>query len=150
MKCLPRSKIPGANGIILHDWHAEILAIRAFNRFLIQECVSIVNSGSASQYVERRRPEEVTEHSSQYFTITPDVSIYMYCSETPCGDASMELIMKAQEDPTPWVVPVPAADDGSPHIIAANLKGRGYFSELGIVRRKPGKSFKPEQNTNLH
>ena len=57
----------------------------------------------------------------------------MYCSEAPCGDASMELIMAAQEDPTPWAVP--QAVDGN----SDALTGRGYFSELGVVRRKPCK-----------
>ncbi len=56
----------------------------------------------------------------------------MYCSEAPCGDASMELVMEAQEDATPWAVSVP--DEG----IASGLLGRGSFSQLGIVRRKPG------------
>jgi tRNA-specific adenosine deaminase 1 len=150
MKCLPRSKIPHANGTVLHDWHAEILAIRAFNRFLIQECASIVNSGSPSLYLRRRGPEEMAEHSSQYFTFMSDVSIYMYCSEAPCGDASMELIMQAQDDPTPWNLPVPTAGgDGMPDSLVADLKGRGYFSELGIVRRKPCKTHDREYTYDL-
>ncbi len=57
----------------------------------------------------------------------------MYCSEAPCGDASMELVMEAQEDATPW--PIASHDDGSP----TQLLGRGSFSQLGIVRRKPCK-----------
>ncbi|KAI5275117.1 adenosine-deaminase domain-containing protein [Aureobasidium subglaciale] len=35
MKCLPRDKIQGLNGNVVHDSHAEILALRAFNRFLL-------------------------------------------------------------------------------------------------------------------
>ena len=31
MGCLPAPSLRFANGIVLHDWHAEILAIRAFN-----------------------------------------------------------------------------------------------------------------------
>jgi tRNA-specific adenosine deaminase 1 len=138
MKCLPRSKIPQANGTVLHDWHAEILAIRAFNRFLIYECAALVNPHSSSQFVRRRRPDEVTESSPQPFVMESDVSIYMYCSEAPCGDASMELTMQAQIDPTPWEVQ-PNNDGSSKQ--GDGLHGRGYFSQLGVVRRKPGQSL---------
>jgi tRNA-specific adenosine deaminase 1 len=137
MKCLPRSKIQQANGTVLHDWHAEILAVRAFNRFLIYECAAVANLNFSSRYVRRRKADSVTESSPQLFVIGDDVSIYMYCSEAPCGDASMELIMRGQDDPTPWEVP-PSNQD--PNETGDSLRGRGYFSELGIVRRKPGKS----------
>ena len=52
----------------------------------------------------------------------------------------MELVMAAQDDPTPWDlekvytgVPSKPADATS----LQTLHGRGYFSELGVVRRKP-------------
>ncbi|KAI4738010.1 adenosine-deaminase domain-containing protein [Aureobasidium sp. EXF-12298] len=35
MKCLPRDKIQALDGNVVHDSHAEILALRAFNRFLL-------------------------------------------------------------------------------------------------------------------
>ena len=44
----------------------------------------------------------------------------------------MELIMEAQDDPTPW--PVTVSDEST----ASGLLGRGSFSQLGVVRRKPG------------
>lgn len=49
----------------------------------------------------------------------------------------MELTMAAQEDATPW---------GEPEIIDESeqtLPGRGYFSRLGIVRRKPARADAP-------
>jgi tRNA-specific adenosine deaminase 1 len=140
MKCLPRSKIAQAYGTVLHDWHAEILAIRAFNLFLIHECASLVPPGATSQFVQRRKPQDITNQSGQPFELLPDVSIYMYCSEVPCGDASMELTMQAQEDPTPWEVPVATSNNVVLATAATSLMGRGFFSELGVVRRKPGKS----------
>jgi tRNA-specific adenosine deaminase 1 len=33
VKCLPQNKVAEACGLALHDSHAEILAIRGFNRF---------------------------------------------------------------------------------------------------------------------
>ncbi|KAL1634285.1 hypothetical protein SLS58_010727 [Diplodia intermedia] len=136
MKCLPASKLPAAHGAVLHDWHAEILALRAFNRFLVDECAALVSPDArASDFVMRRDAAEISRAMPQPFALHTDVEIHMYCSEAPCGDASMELTMDAQQDPTPWSLPVnptSAASEGS-----TALRGRGYFSELGIVRRKP-------------
>ena len=136
MKCLPAAKIPQAQGFVLHDWHAEILAIRAFNHFLIQECQNIVNSpGTFSTIVRKREDHEKTKLTClQPFTLHENLKICMYCSEAPCGDASMEIIMQAQEDATPW--PIFGPEPGL-QAHPGKLQGRGYFSELGIVRRKP-------------
>ena len=142
MKCLPRSKIPNAKGIVLHDCHAEIIALRALNRFLLDECALLAQDLLAtSQFIERRDVNHVKEKSPQPFTIKSNVSIHLYCSEAPCGDASMELVMQAQEDATPWELPQLPQEhsEGVSYNSSAEMKGRGYFSELGIVRRKPGR-----------
>jgi tRNA-specific adenosine deaminase 1 len=60
----------------------------------------------------------------------------MYGSEAPCGDASMELIMAALEDATPWELSAASNRE-------TTLKGRGSFAELGIVRRKPSRPDAP-------
>ena len=135
MRCLPSQKVPEAQGLILHDWHAEILAIRGFNHFLIQQCDHLAQSSDhQSPYIRRRKDEERSILGGlQPFTIHESVRIHMYCSDAPCGDASMELIMDQQEDPTPWRTPAKALGDRD----SEGLKGRGYFSDLGIVRRKP-------------
>lgn len=137
MKCLPARSIPEAGGYVLHDWHAEVLAIRALNRFLIQECYDMAKTPEATSAVLRRRTalETSAGRGLQPFTLHEHVKIYMYCSEAPCGDASMELTMNAQDDATPW--PVPSEDASSINSSTEILKGRGYFSQLGIVRRKP-------------
>ena len=137
MKCLPAAKVPQANGLILHDWHAEVLAMRAFNRFLLDECHWLAAYPDESSTVLRRREaHEISKTKGlQPFTIHERLKLHMYCSEAPCGDASMELVMEAQEDATPWVLveSVQATEEGS----VQSLRGREYFSELGIVRRKP-------------
>ena len=150
MKCLPSSKVAAANGAVLHDWHAETLAIRAFNHFLLEECERILAGDSdASAWVRRRDANEIGPSSFQSFAVRDDVRIHLYCSEAPCGDASMELVMAAQGDATPWLTPSresPACGSSE----APVLPGRAYFSELGVVRRKPGKlkkHFLPETET---
>ena len=83
MKCLPAEAISGCNGTILHDWHAETVAIRAFNRFLVDECHKMAaNCLQNSEIVEWREPQMIEK---QRFSIKDDVKIYMYCSEAPCG-----------------------------------------------------------------
>ena len=140
-KCLPASLIPEAFGNILHDWHAEIVAIRAFNYFLITQCkLSSIEGADDAYYVRPRERYEVTRNSPQPFEIKEDVQIHMYCSEAPCGDASMELIVAAQDDGTPWERPTEAnTADGA--FIKPLLLGRKHFSEKGIVRRKPGRNL---------
>lgn len=139
MRCLPASKIPLAQGRCLHDWHAEIVAIRALNLFLLDECAKLAtNPDEASLFIDRGLRIHSTT-AKQPFAIRDNVRIYMYCSEAPCGDASMELVMNSQDDATPWTRSVAAADGGGP-----TLRGRGFFSELGIVRRKPARGDAPE------
>ncbi|KAH6628360.1 adenosine deaminase/editase [Chaetomium tenue] len=166
MKCLPVSKLPQANGVALHDWHAEVLAIRAFNRFILDECRHLAEDSSAeSDYLRRRTEEELPAASNgswhrQPFAWREDLTLHMYCSEAPCGDASMELIMSSQEDATPWEPPAPltpspppAQQPSSPPPITSPsptptpLLGRGYFSHLGIVRRKPARADAPPSHS---
>ncbi|CCE33649.1 related to tRNA-specific adenosine deaminase 1 [Claviceps purpurea 20.1] len=150
MKCLPASKLCDANGNAIHDWHAEVLAMRAFNRFLLDECMASAQHGQASQVVDVVPPGA----GGRPFKIKDNVRLHMYCSEAPCGDASMELIMAAQDDSSPWdITPPPAqsqqdTDQQSPsqsssEATTAILPGRAYFSQLGIVRRKPGRGDAP-------
>ena len=138
MKCLPANQTALlASGTVLHDWHAEILAIRAFNHFLLQEAFSLSSSSTYTSCILRRNNthESDSQHSkSQAYAIHEDLRIIMYCSSAPCGDASMELIMEAQDDATPWPV-LPPSENGK----RQTLLGRGSFSQLGVVRRKPCK-----------
>jgi tRNA-specific adenosine deaminase 1 len=176
MKCLPQNKISQTQGIVLHDWHAEVLAIRSFNRFLIEECHSLASSQKKnSEYIRLRGQHERTESHFQPFALNADIKLHMYSSEAPCkckpyiifllqrliscifvgGDASMELTIAAQEDSTPWELPgvnesvssslhpLVSASKCSPPTPGALLKGRGYFSALGIVRRKPSRPDAP-------
>ena len=139
MKCLPAAKVPQAAGSVLHDWHAETVALRAFNHYLLQECLRLAHHpGDQSILIRRKELLEISEDQGlQPFTIHENLKFHMYCSEAPCGDASMELVIEAQDDPTPW----PSASASAPVAVLEILKGRGYFSELGIVRRKPGRSL---------
>ena len=162
MKCLPQNKLAQAKGNVLHDWHAEVLAIRAFNRFLVDECADLAKRricggkggcvGEMAQELwssertlvmttskDKNTEEDGTESHHTPFELHDDVRIHMYCSEAPCGDASMELVMAEQEDSTPW----PQDTETSPEAMPNDMLGRGHFDQLGIVRRKPARPDAP-------
>ncbi|CAM1502012.1 Fc.00g039960.m01.CDS01 [Cosmosporella sp. VM-42] len=144
MKCLPASKLEESNGVGIHDWHAEILAIRTFNRFLLDECRKLLEHSFQSDVLQRTPAVKSHANAAQVkpFEIRGDVKLHMYCSEAPCGDASMELTMAAQEDASPWETPAAYAAK-SDSTIETRLPGRAYFSRLGIVRRKPARGDAP-------
>lgn len=210
MKCLPQNRIALCHGNVLHDSHAEVLAIRAFNRYLVEECADLAareknslpggnhfavveqtqtgnphaSSGASKIYGSEpsmlwdavrsqahgaSRTKEDGDRSDAWlhrpFRIRDDIKIHMYCSEAPCGDASMELTMAAQDDATPWSLPptgdvAPLSTDHN-HFVAKPgghspappaqpvpstqdlLHGRGYFGALGVVRGKPSRPDAP-------
>jgi tRNA-specific adenosine deaminase 1 len=84
MKCLPQDKVACAQGIVLHDWHAEVLAIRSLNRFLLEECRALISQEKSSEYVRVRDQEERTETHFQPFALRDGINLHMYCSEAPC------------------------------------------------------------------
>ncbi|KAI9796949.1 MAG: hypothetical protein M1833_005895 [Piccolia ochrophora] len=98
-----------------------------------------MSTKEASRFI-RRRAAGKSHDQFQPFSFKEDIRIHLYCSEAPCGDASMELIMAAQQDATPW--PTTSQDDEEENPVAP-LHGRGYFSKLGVVRRKPARSDAP-------
>lgn len=150
MKCLPASKLPGAKGRVLHDWHAEVLVIRAFNHFVLQECKAIITEGKDSPYIRRTISMTADDPpgSRTHFCWREDVTLHMYCSEAPCGDASMELTISAQKDASPWETPLPPhlMPEGPPSSASTPelaLLGRACFGQLGVVRRKPARADAP-------
>nr|OQO16730.1 hypothetical protein B0A51_15257 [Rachicladosporium sp. CCFEE 5018] len=141
-------------GNVLHDWHAETLAIRGFNRWILEECLELaraVREKQAGEWVAWRRaptlqhetmhapntrPATEADTATQPFTLGSEISIHMYVSQAPCGDASMELLMSRQPSSEPWTHAAPSADPD-------DMLGRGHFDQLGVVRRKPSRPDAP-------
>ncbi|GKZ37965.1 hypothetical protein AbraIFM66950_009828 [Aspergillus brasiliensis] len=155
-KCLPTTQLPSSTGLVLHDWHAEILALRAFNYWLLSEIRALIDyerqhqqsppssspsTAKSSPFIRRRQQSQTpNNHNEPPFELDPSLKIYLYCTTAPCGDASMELTMAAQDDPTPWEIP-PSQQNIEEE--AGLLSGRANFSQLGIVRRKPARADAP-------
>jgi tRNA-specific adenosine deaminase 1 len=144
MKCLPASKVIQANGNVLHDWHAEVLAIRGFNSWILEECAALAQQGQQGdgEWLDWTNEDQYDEqepdpaYPGPPFKLKPDVQIHMFCSQAPCGDASMELTMASQQDATPWANAAPSSKP-------EDMLGRGHFDRLGVVRRKPARPDAP-------
>lgn len=137
--------------------------MRAFNHFILEECKAVLAEGKLSPYLRLRSDADANTKNGSCpppFAWREDVSLHMYCSEAPCGDASMELTISAQEDATPWEVPLSrhmiernglesSTSSSSPSLDPAPatpdllLLGRACFSLLGVVRRKPARPDAP-------
>ncbi|KIY00164.1 uncharacterized protein Z520_03849 [Fonsecaea multimorphosa CBS 102226] len=132
-KCLPASALPRCKGFVVHDSHAEILALRGFNRWLLSELEAVLGDPDyKSPYLEFSPRDEAGVSVGGPFRLKDNVTIYFFTTEAPCGDASMEILMESfpAGDTSPWSV-----DSNT----ATPLQGRGYFSLLGYVRRKPAR-----------
>ena len=140
-KCLAASAMAKCKGLVLHDSHAEILALRGFNYWLLSEVQTIlVDPAYRSSYLECHQGEPSATVSSiaessqtRPFKLKDNISIHFFTTEAPCGDASMEILMQSfpSDAATPWAV------NGD---TAITLQGRGHFSLLGLVRRKPARA----------
>jgi tRNA-specific adenosine deaminase 1 len=99
MKCLPSSKLSSSRGVGLHDWHAEILAIRAFNHFLLDECRRQARGDDGKftvlkwREIHEQSVEKTAELSSQPYALKEDVTLHMYCSEAPCRCSVMPILI---------------------------------------------------------
>ena len=138
-KCLPQNILPQCRGQVLHDCHAEILALRGLNYFLLVEALRLMRAlagapyEAVSEYIHQNRSSSLSSHP---FELKTNISIHMFSTEAPCGDASMEVLMagKPHEDTIPWV---------SSDVQEELLYGRGYFGNLGVIRRKPARADAP-------
>lgn len=135
-KCLPSSIVAHCKGMVLHDSHAEILALRAFNRWISDEISRMLQDSSfTSRFLSHQwGPDSTGKIERKPFQFKEDVSIHMFTTEAPCGDASMEILMSSMpaEKAIPWPIAVSDTEPG--------LLGRGNFSILGAVRRKPARA----------
>lgn len=118
VKAMPDDVRKYSSGWIVHDMHAEVLCLRMFNWFLMEE----VKKGG----------ETVLEKTGRDvpFRLRPSLKLAMYISEPPCGDASMGEISREKEA---W------ADEPSAKRQKVT-RGRAHFDRLGLVRTKPGRA----------
>lgn len=118
VKALP-DKVRGySKGLIVHDMHAEVLALRCFNYFLLEQC---------------QKDTKYLIKNGEKFKWNDNIKLALYVSEPPCGDASMGYLALKAADRTPW------KDENEGKRRKTNIRGRAHFDKLGIVRTKPGR-----------
>lgn len=175
VKAMPDEVRNYSAGWIVHDMHAEILCLRMFNWLMVEEILAFDLSGL--DLIER------TDTERPGYRIKSDITLALYVSEPPCGDASMSYISAERE---PWEILekddiLGGGNDGDiEHRISCSIKngridpsayqqadcssiessldsdrpensqgppskklrvmrGRAHFSQVGIVRTKPGR-----------
>ncbi|XP_070494656.1 tRNA-specific adenosine deaminase 1 [Chironomus tepperi] len=91
-KCIGANMLT-ANGDILNDSHAEVLARRAFIRFLLHQisCVKDNNSDAKSIFQ--------LDEKNKRFKLMENVKFHMFTTSTPCGDASIYATNDNQDEP---------------------------------------------------
>lgn len=127
VKALPNATIKShSRGLLLHDCHAEILALRSFNWFTIQECLRVAE-GHNSRYIKAHKCGKYR------FEMKTGIEFGMYVSEPPCGDASLEQLI--EQDDKEW--------EHHTELSGNVLRGRENFTLKGRVRTKPGRRDSP-------
>lgn len=124
VKAMPDEARAYSQGWIVHDMHAEMLSLRLFNWYLVEEIRRASGSG-------------LLEKVGDKYRLRPTVKLALYISEAPCGDASMEEVAGkrvAWDDEKDSMPGEPVAKKQKIN------RGRAHFDRLGLVRTKPGRA----------
>lgn len=122
VKCVPDIKLKVANGNVIHDMHAEVLAIRSLSYYILDQ-ISEVNSGDSSSFLSKV--------DNNKYQINENIKIAFYVSELPCGDCSLDDFI--DRNPSPW----------EKNTEINFYRGRSSYTEVGVVRTKPGRKDSP-------
>ncbi|KAH3676230.1 hypothetical protein WICPIJ_009190 [Wickerhamomyces pijperi] len=137
VKSLPDAVVKTKSmGRLLHDCHAEILTLRAFNRFIISECQKVDGGIESSSYIEK---DDTTNRYK--FKLKKGIRFSLYVSQLPCGDCSLSQVQgNTSEEPWGSKEERNGNDIQLPNGI---LRGREFYNIKGKVRTKPGRRDSP-------
>lgn len=142
-KATPDIELNRSHGKILHDCHAEVLALRAFNTVLLQEMVQMSNGLMSELLIATCRDNNNTLR----YKFNRKWKLALYVSKLPCGDASMDTMQDSPPNYTNESVVndklINMKDDDPIQYINSDVKhilrGRFNYSKKGYVRTKPGR-----------
>ena len=148
-KCLPSNLLSVACGTVLHDCHAEILALRGLNRFLLLEVKTMLSSREAAEpcpsvFLEPNlHPMGFTDCA--FYRLRSNISVILFTTSAPCGSASLDLLIASKTgNNKPWKLEVNDRPPTEAHasVLARVLHGHGNFSPalLDAMRTKPSRS----------
>ncbi|SCW02945.1 LAFE_0F17744g1_1 [Lachancea fermentati] len=130
VKATPDAELRRSNGRILHDCHAEILSLRAFNAVLLEHMYRIRTEGS-SEFSDLLEESE----DKKLFRIKKNYSFALYISKVPCGDSSMNILEDDDANESLEQFSCQYVDSNNRTL----LRGRSNYKKKGFVRTKPGR-----------
>lgn len=133
-KCFSRSQLSPTGGL-LHDSHAEIIAIRSFKRYLMIELEAIMR-GTKSRLFEGSLEDG--------YRLKPDIKYHLFTTHPPCGDATIfpvEVEHTAGEPPPSKKVKIvgDSTFTGAKLIDQSDQFNDVLAQDEGAVRTKPGR-----------
>ncbi|SCU95551.1 LADA_0G16204g1_1 [Lachancea dasiensis] len=129
VKATPNLELGRSDGKILHDCHAEILAVRGFNTVLMRQAI-MLQDGRHSE-----ADCDLIEKSTEGLAVKGSWSFALYVSRAPCGDASMDLL---KSDDSASFTEDDHCQYADPNVKTV-LRGRFNYKKRGFVRTKPGR-----------
>lgn len=137
VKSTPNDDLKRSQGKILHDCHAEILAMRGMNRVLLEHVKKLKSSGALETDLI------VKSSSNETYQLKPVWKLALYISALPCGDASMYPLSKDEFPRGENNQEICIRDDDSIQFVkdgnTTTLRGRMNYRRLGVTRTKPGR-----------
>ncbi|SCU87997.1 LANO_0D00760g1_1 [Lachancea nothofagi CBS 11611] len=128
VKATPDVELRRSHGKILHDCHAEILAIRGFNTVLMKQAM-LLNSCNSPRDVD------LINACSDGYKVKDSWAFALYVSRAPCGDASMDLL---EDNDSAYFTAENLCQYVDPSVRTI-LRGRFNYKKKGYVRTKPGR-----------
>ncbi|AMD22660.1 HHL110Wp [Eremothecium sinecaudum] len=134
VKALPDEELKRSQGRMVHDSHAEILAIRGLNTAFLRQ-IEMLDSDHENEKCDLI---EETDSPGVYRFRSDVWKLALYVSKIPCGDCSMHTLNDqdhtgihfGEEDTCQYIDPN----------VKTTLRGRFNYSKKGICRTKPGRA----------
>lgn len=130
-KCLAASQI-SPDGDLLHDSHGEVIAIRAFKRYLFSEI---------NNFIETQESKLLEGSLDEGFSLKPHIKYHFYTTHPPCGDATIFPLTSSESDGQPLAKKLKIVNDAS--FTGAKLIGGNQEDVMaqdeGALRTKPGR-----------
>ncbi|QHS73109.1 tRNA-specific adenosine deaminase [Saccharomyces paradoxus] len=132
VKALPDSELQRSGGRILHDCHAEILALRGANTVLLNR-IKNYNPSNGDDFIQNN------DELPARFKLKKNWELALYISRLPCGDASMNFLNdNCKNDDFVKIEDNDAFQYVDPRVKTI-LRGRLNFNRKNVVRTKPGR-----------
>ncbi|KAL0968234.1 hypothetical protein UPYG_G00264130 [Umbra pygmaea] len=125
-KCIGRSSM-SANGDVLNDSHAEVIARRGCIRYLTEQLRAAVSGRDNTVFCQGEENGKWKLKSGVFFLF--------FTSHTPCGDASIiPMKTESQSQPCPAIRPEEIISNGTKEKAVVNLKRRAETQTDGTSK----------------